>query len=289
MTVSGTSVPTRRMDFESSFAGVPRHFADDGDLILSHLTSALSAVFPDGEDFFVRSVRRFRDQVTDPDLRRQVNGFIGQEAVHGREHRAFNERLDQLGYPAKRVERIVRVGLAIRERFLSPKANLAATAALEHFTATLAELVLSDEEVRRLFGAEPVRDLFVWHALEECEHKSVAFDVYRAVGGSERTRVLTMRILRWGFLIGITLQVLIGLACDRRTYRPGRLRASWRRFRQSPFLTRALWDRLCDYDRPDFHPLDHDTTELVETWRETLFGPEGTLLDRLAGAGAGAG
>ena len=139
-------IPTRRMSFEESLQDLPRHFAADGDLILSHLAAALSAVFPDGEDFFVRSVRRYRDQITDPDLKRQVNGFIGQEAMHGREHRAFNDRLDQLGYPTKRFERITAKGLALRERMLPPISNLAATAALEHFTATLAELVLSSAQ-----------------------------------------------------------------------------------------------------------------------------------------------
>src|SRR5207302_9953995 len=93
------TVPTRRIPFEDSLQDLPRHFADDGDLILSHLAAALSAVFPDGEDFFVRSVRHFRDQVSDPALKRQVAGFIGQEAMHGREHRALNDRLDALGYP----------------------------------------------------------------------------------------------------------------------------------------------------------------------------------------------
>src|SRR5580658_6889221 len=90
------TVPTRRMTFEESLRDLPKHYAADGDLIASHLAAALSAVFPDGEDFFVRSVRYYRDQVTDPDLKRQVSGFIGQEAVHGREHRVLNDRLDQL-------------------------------------------------------------------------------------------------------------------------------------------------------------------------------------------------
>ena len=70
-------VPTRRISFEKSLQDVPKHFAADGDLITSHLAAALSAVFPDGEDFFVRSVRHFRDQVMDPELKRQVAGFIG--------------------------------------------------------------------------------------------------------------------------------------------------------------------------------------------------------------------
>ena len=73
-------------------------------------------MFPDGEDFFVRSVRNYRDQVQDPVLKRQVAGFIGQEAIHGREHRAFNDRLAELGYPVKTVERFTKRGLEIRER-----------------------------------------------------------------------------------------------------------------------------------------------------------------------------
>src|SRR5713101_1724535 len=152
------TVPTRRMSFEESLQDVPRHFAADGDLILSHVAAGLSAVFPDGEDFFVRSVRHFRDRISDPELRRQVAGFIGQEAMHGRQHRAFNERLDELGYPTKRYEWLTRKGLKIRERVLPPISNLAATAAREHVTATLAELVLSSEETRALFGDDAVKN-----------------------------------------------------------------------------------------------------------------------------------
>src|SRR3954468_16510272 len=215
-------VPTRRISFEESLQGLPKHFAADGDLILSHLAAGLSAVFPDGEDFFVRSVRNFRDQITDPHLKRQVNGFIGQEAMHGREHRAFNDRLDQLGYPTKRFERFTKQGLAMRERLLSPLTNLAATAALEHFTATLAELVLSSQETRDLFGHDEVRNLFVWHALEESEHKAVSFDVDKAVGGSERARVMTMNFLRFGFVLGMAFQVAVALVFDRETYRRGK-------------------------------------------------------------------
>ncbi len=279
-------VPTRRISFEESFQGVPRHFAADGDLIHSHVAAALSAVFPDGEDFFVRSERHFRDQISDPALKRQVAGFIGQEAVHGREHRAFNDCLDQLGYPTKRVERITKWGLETRERIAPAKANLAATAALEHFTATLAELVLTSEETRALFGDEAVRNLFLWHALEESEHKAVAFDVYKAVGGSERMRVWTMNVLRFGFVGVMVIQVTAALLFDRETYRRGKLRRSWRGFRRSPIAQRAVWDQLRDYNRPDFHPDDRDTTELVERWRAELFGDTGTLNDKLANAAA---
>jgi uncharacterized protein len=279
-------VPTRRMSFEESMRDLPLHFAGDGDLIAGHVIASLSSVFPDGEDYFVRSVRHYRDRITDPALKRQVSGFIGQEAVHGREHRVFNDRLAELGYPTKQYEKFTRAGLRFRERILPAISNLAATAALEHFTATLAELVLSNEEIRELMGAEAVRDLFVWHALEESEHKAVAFDVYRAVGGGERLRVFTMNFFRFGFVFGMGLSVVLSLLRDRATYRKGNLRRSWRRVRSSPLADPAVWAQLKDYNRPDFHPDDSDTTELVETWRAELFGEQGTLNDKLIGAAA---
>ncbi len=280
------TVPTRRMSFEESLQDLPRYFAADGDLISGHVIMALSSVFPDGEDYFVRSVRHYRDRITDPALKRQVAGFIGQEAVHGREHRVFNDRLAELGYPTRRYERFTKAGLRFRERILPPISNLAATAALEHFTATLAELVLTNEEIRELIGADAVRDLFVWHALEESEHKAVAFDVYKAVGGGERLRVWTMNFFRFGFVVGMALAVVLSLLGDRATYTRGSLRRSWRRLKSSPLADPRIWAQLKDYNRPDFHPDDSDTTELVESWRRGLFGEDGTLNDKLIGAAA---
>ncbi|CAN5867744.1 metal-dependent hydrolase [soil metagenome] len=280
--VATRKVPTRRISFEDSLQDIPKHFAGDNDLMMSHVVASLSAVFPDGEDFFVRSVRHYRDEVTDPELKRQVAGFIGQEATHGREHRVLNDRLDELGYPTKRMERFTKWGLAKREQIFSPKANLAATAALEHYTATLAEVLLRDPEARAALGRQEVLDVLLWHALEENEHKAVAFDVYKAVGGSERTRVVTMNAITVTFIVGMSLQAVVSMLGDRATYRPSTLRASIRRLRRSPWLRRDVWLQLRDYNRPDFHPEDRDTTELIEQWRTTLFGDDGTLNDKLA-------
>jgi predicted metal-dependent hydrolase len=276
------NVPTRRISFEESLQAVPKHFADDGDPILSHIAANLSAVFPDGEDFFVRSVRVYRDQIEDPALKQQVKGFIGQEAMHGREHRVFNDRLDELGYPTKRIERFTKWGLALRTKYAPKKANLAATAALEHFTATLAELLLTSEETRNMFGHDEVRNLFVWHALEESEHKAVAFDVYRAVGGSERLRIWTMRAIMIGFIAGMTLQTTISVLADGDAWRRGRIFKSLWNLRNAPFLRIELWRQLRQYNEPGFHPDDRDTTGLVEQWRAELFGETGTLNDKLA-------
>jgi predicted metal-dependent hydrolase len=281
-------VPTRRISFEESVAELPRHFAEDGDVVASHLVAVLSSVFPDGEDFFVRSVRHYRDRITDPALKRQVAGFIGQESVHGREHRVLNDRLAELGYPTHRIAAIAKWGLTTRERILPPASNLALTAALEHFTATLAELVMDDDELRRTMHHPAVRDVFLWHALEESEHKAVAFDVYRAVGAPEWLRILTMKLIRVGFVGTMAVFLAASLAGDRATYRRGALRASVRRLRDSSLLSAETWRQLRDYDRRDFHPDDRDTTALVEHWRTELFGAEGRLNDLLAGPPAAA-
>jgi len=275
-------IPTRRISFEPDLAQVPKHFAGDGDLVTSHVIAMASAVFPDGEDFFVRSVRAYRDRIDDPTLKSEVAGFIGQEAMHGREHRALNDRLAELGYPTKRVERFTKWALGLREKYLPPISNLASTAALEHYTATLAEVLLADAEAQREVGSSPVLDILLWHALEENEHKAVAFDVYKAMGGSERMRTFTMDVVTFGFLGSMAVQTVISMAGDRTTWTTGELRRSYERSKSSRFLRKEIWRRLRDYNRPDFHPNDHDTGELLERWRDALFGPEGRLNDHLA-------
>ena len=286
MTASSDALPikTRRMSFEESLQEVPRHFGPDGDLVSSHIVACLSAVFPDGEDFFVRSVRHFRGDIVEPVLKREVGGFIGQEAIHGREHRAFNRRLSELGYPTLFLEKFTERLLAVADKVLSPKSCLAATAALEHYTATLAEQLLSDEDTRELFGDEKVRELFLWHALEESEHKTVAFDVYRAVGGSERMRRIVMNGITIGFVGGVALAVALSLLGDSAAYNPIRLARSLRRLWRSPIVSRELGRELRSYNRLGFHPSDRDASELLTVWRENLFGAEGALNDRLAGA-----
>lgn len=275
-------IQTRRMAFEESLQEVPRHFGADGDLLSSHIAACLSSVFPDGEDFFVRSVRRFRDQVTDPVLKQQVNGFIGQEAIHGREHRVLNSRFAELGYPTRFIERTTKRLLALADKVLPAKACLAATAALEHYTATLAEVLLADPAARERLSTDEIRSLLLWHALEENEHKSVAFDVYQHVSGDHRIRSWVMHATTVGFIGGAALGTVLSLVRDPATWKRGRLRESLRRLPGSPWLTREVRAHIRDYHRRDFHPDDHDTTALIEQWKAELFGDGGTLADRLS-------
>jgi predicted metal-dependent hydrolase len=274
------SVRTRRIAFSYPPASLDRHYVN-GDLVMSHVVSVLSAMFPPGEDFFVRSVKRHADQVTDPELKEQVAGFIGQEVTHGREHRELNKRLQEMGYPTHRVSRMAKAGLLRNERLFPPKVQLAMTAALEHYTATLAESLLTDPRAQELLGETEVRSMLLWHALEESEHKAVAFDVYRQVVGDERFRIRAMRFTTFAFLTAVIGHTLLSLLGDRATYNPRRLGRSIADLRHSPFLSRQVIRRLRDYNRVGFHPDDNDATELLDRWRTELFGDAGVLTDHL--------
>lgn len=272
------TIQTRRMDFSDRISTIPRNFASNDDLINKHLAVVLSGMFPDGEDFFVRSVRRFRNQITDPELKKQVAGFIGQESVHGKQHRLLNRHFDALGYGTAGTEKRTKKFFELREKIVSPLSCLAATAALEHFTATLAQLLMTDYRVRDLFGDEDALYLFLWHALEESEHKAVAFDVYRHVGGTEKLRILTMKTVKFGFIVGVILEMILSLVRDPDTYRRGYLFQSLRRFFRGPIMSREVREQLRDYNRVGFHPNDSDTAALTEFWREALFGETGVLV-----------
>ncbi|MEB3071372.1 metal-dependent hydrolase [[Mycobacterium] vasticus] len=274
------AVQPRRIRFNYPVATLDRHFVQ-GDLVMSHMIAHLSAVFPEGEDFFIRSVRRYADQITDPDLKDQVKGFIGQEMTHGREHRALNERLHEMGYPTRRIDRLVARRQEVIERRFSPLTCLAITAALEHFTAVFAETLLSDERAQALLGTTEVRSMLLWHAIEESEHRSVAFDVYRAVGGDETRRIRTMRIIRFTFPLTVMVNTVISLFGDRAAYHPVRLVRSFAALRHSPFLTRTVFRRLGTYNEPGFHPDDFDNAALLQHWTTELFGERGALVDHL--------
>ncbi|MDO7834718.1 metal-dependent hydrolase [Sphingobium sp. HBC34] len=153
---------------------IARHWLN-GDPIATAFFNALSITFPRGEAYFIDSVRAFRDGVPDR-LGREIAAFIKQEVVHSREHLAFNRQVTDHGYDVSRLDADVTTMLDLaRQR--PPIASLAATMALEHFTAILAHELLSDP--RHLDGADPdSAALWRWHAIEEIEHKGVAHDTW---------------------------------------------------------------------------------------------------------------
>jgi predicted metal-dependent hydrolase len=272
----------RRMSFDTDEGIGRRHFAG-GDLVMSHVVSVLSGFFPEGEDYFVRSVRHFRDRIDDPELKKQVAGFIGQEAIHGREHRELNDRLRAMGYLSHVVDRFTKASLGLDERFAPARYRLAVTAALEHYTATLAEVLLGDDEARSELDDDEVKAILLWHAVEESEHKAVAFDVYQQVCGDLALRRRAMTMISVGFVGSATAFTLASLALDPASRDIRRLARSLGRVRHSPWLSGEVRRRIRDYYREDFHPDDHDATDLLDEWRDRLFGSDGELTDRLAG------
>jgi predicted metal-dependent hydrolase len=140
--------------------------------------NALSTAFPQGETLFIEAVRRFRDSVDEP-LRQQITAFVQQEATHSREHVAFNKLLRATGYDTTAMDAMTRYRVD-RARTLSPLVQLALTVALEHFTAIMARALLTER--LPLSGApDEIVRLWQWHAIEEIEHKAVAYDTYLAV------------------------------------------------------------------------------------------------------------
>jgi predicted metal-dependent hydrolase len=273
---------TRRIRFRFGDEGQVGKYFVDGDMVYSHFVAGLSGGFPPGEEGFIRSVRRYADRITDPALKKRVAGFIGQESMHGQEHRRLNEKLIEMGYWIEWFDQKALVDRTIRlEKRIGGRAHLALTAAAEHYTAVLAERVLSSDEIQAIPAEPEFWHLLNWHALEELEHKSVAFDVYRATGGSERMRITVMAVL-YALTIPLTLTTLtVGLARDPIARKqPVRLAREARALFGGP-LFKGLMRDLAIYMKPGFHPDDVDTTALLEKWQNELFGADGALVDHL--------
>lgn len=237
-------------------------------LNVSQFMNTMSLFFPVGERFFIDSVRNYRDQITDPELKKAVTAFIGQEAMHGREHEEYNDALTAKGLPADRYENIVLKLLNFFRRFTPKGSQLAGTIALEHLTAILAHRILVDKS--RMAGAEPrYGAIWHWHALEETEHKAVAYDVYGAV---MKNRLLGYLRRCFALIMSTTIFFImltpfyLGMVA-REKGQLFNLKGWWKVtvFLWGPkgVLLRALPDWL-DFFRPGFHPWDHDNREFLQ-------------------------
>lgn len=273
------SILRRDVEFGLDPSQVPRDWCSNDPFDTTFL-NALSLLFPEGERFFVDSVKQHRDAIGDPELLCAITGFIGQEAMHGKEHRAFNDLMIAHGYAeAPRVDKNLRAFLKLVRRVLAPKSQLAATCALEHFTAMLAEALLRDDRMRKEIDRS-VRPLWLWHALEESEHKAVAFDVYTAAGAGYVRRSLIMLLTTVVFFAAQSLTHARLMHTRGILVKPWRwVRGATRLWIHPGFFTRLVPAYLA-YFRPGFHPNDRDTQSLLASWREQLFGDAGTLQKR---------
>lgn len=261
------SIEPRRMDFVFDDR-VPRYWFDN-DPFLTHFLNAMSLLFPEGERFFVDAVRYFRDRVEDPDRQKEISGFIGQEAMHSREHSSFNDFLARHGYPAQRLQDDLRRDLQFVREQVPRRRQLAITVALEHITAVMAELMLEHDDVRERVHCR-VRPLWVWHAVEETEHKAVAWDLFQDVGGDYALRVKAMLRASLMLMITTTRYQYRFLARDGLAHRPDVwVRGLWRLWGPRGYLSRLAPAYLA-YFRPDFHPWQVDNADLARRWKDWL-------------------
>jgi predicted metal-dependent hydrolase len=268
------TIPRRDVDFGFEADSIPVDWCHDNAFQTSFL-NALSLLFPEGEKFFVDSVKKQREHA--PGMEQEIAGFIGQEAMHGKEHRAFNDLLVQHGYPsAPKIDRTLHHFLKRVRRVLSPMSQLAATCALEHFTAMLAEQLLENKSMREELHPS-IRSLWLWHALEEAEHKAVAFDVYTEAGGGYVRRVAIMLLTTTVFFLAQAM-AHAQLMRDRGIFwKPWKWITGATRLWVWPGYFTRLVPAYLSYFRPSFHPDDRDTRKTLAAWRETLFGDAGTL------------
>ena len=273
------NIPPRRLDFVFPTEST-RYYYDNNPFLSSFLT-ALSSLFPEGESFFVESVRHYRDQITDPILKAQVSGFIGQEAMHSKEHQAFNDMATRQGYPVDKVDKMLGKLLHFGQKILPASVQLSITVSLEHYTAIIAEMLLRDADVQQKFMGE-ARHLWLWHALEENEHKTVAYDVYEQTVGSYALRVGTM-IPVTAIFFAVTAAVHASyLASDGQLLKVRQNTSALKYlFNGKKGVFSRLLPQYLDFYKPSFHPKQHDTSVLLEQWKKILFAPEGLLYEQL--------
>jgi predicted metal-dependent hydrolase len=263
--IDRSAIVVRRPSLDLS-GEIPRYW-NGGDPFATHFLNALSSVFPDGEAFFVRSVQRYRDRIDDPQLRETIRSFAAQEGQHSAQHDRHVRMLLDQGYPGigrrnALIRRLTRWSVE-----WMPRHSLAGTAALEHLTALLARKLLESPE--RWTGQMDPRmaRLWQWHALEEAEHKAVAFDVLAQVAPSYPLRVFALVSNTLGLFLEILDRTVYMLWKDGILFRRDVWASGLRfLFGREGLLRGASADYRAWYRR-DFHPDDANDAALIAAWR----------------------
>ncbi|MGP4844543.1 metal-dependent hydrolase [Marinobacter sp. 1Y8] len=259
-------IKAQRMGFEFN-EQVP-HYWLDNNYLLSHMMNALSVLFPQGEQFFVDAVRAYRDDITDPELKEEMRGFIGQEAMHSLEHKAMNQHVRDQGMPVEALEKHLEVVLNLSKK-LPKRHQLAITCGLEHMTAMMADMLLERSDIRDDMH-ETMRPLWMWHAIEETEHKAVTYDVFEQVGGTyaERTFYLAFSTAALGVMATyFTTRMMLN---DRKNFSlKDSAKGLWRMWGKNGAFS-SLIPTWLEYFKPGFHPWQHDNSELIANFKEQI-------------------
>lgn len=261
-------VVRKGLDFQLESDDIPKYWMA-GDVYKTRMMDAVQATFPDGERYFISTVRAFRDDITDPQMKHDVADFMMQEGQHGKVHTQYNDRLARQGIKIKRLTDEMKRINEIRLRRYSAKYNVALTAAFEHFTAMMADLFFADKKM--LAGAdERVRAMLAWHAVEEMEHKSVAYDVMQKVAkvGYLR-RILAMSHAIFSFIVVSIMLTNWFLKDDGYSWRQ-RQRIT---LKAMPWtighMLRRLIPMVLIYYKPGFHPQQMKSVHNYPDWRDS--------------------
>lgn len=263
--------PVVRTNLDFKLDQAPR-FWFDGDPFITRMFDALSLTFPIGERYFIQSVRLFRDQITDPDLQNRVTDFIKQEAQHGIAHDKMNEIMKKQGMPVDQFIKYLGEHFDYVLKNRSAQYNIAMTAAAEHLTALMAETFFSKKST--LANTDPyVRALFAWHAIEEMEHRDVAFDVMKQVGEvPESTRAFALAFTTF-MMFGFTLyrtNVMLKHDGFNRLDRIKLARKGLPWFFGKKGTLSRMKSQYLDWFKKDFHPSQHTVIRQYQVWVDTL-------------------
>lgn len=252
-----------RQNFD--FSQTPERWMGDSEF-LTNMMNSLSVLFPEGEKFFVESVRNVRKQINDKNLQKNISGFIGQEAMHSLEHENFNNFLKDHNFPVNKTEKHLKLLLKTLKK-LPERHQLAITCALEHITAIMAEMILNRQDLKDKIDFS-MSDLWTWHAIEEIEHKSVAYDVFEQIGGTYKERVF-YQMASTITLIAFTNYVMtFNYFKNPSKMKPKDILKGIQLTWGAKGAFTSLIPKWLDYFRKDFHPWDHDNSELVKTYSD---------------------
>ncbi len=246
-------------------------------LFATHFLNALHIVFPEGERLFIRSVRYFAKDIKDPELKKHIREFTAQEGIHNREHERFWEQLEKMNLKPKGfINFYHKSGFDMLEKQLfkilptkyAKKLSLSVTAGAEHYTALLGNQILGNWDFNKSLLPEEMSHLMRWHAAEELEHKSVAFDVLQEVDDSYSLRMTGMAIASF-FLYFYAVAGMTYFIYQDKNKTWDNAAMKFVDFVNNYSLKpegSANWKMLLDYLKPGFHPDDHDNYHLAEDY-----------------------
>jgi len=261
-----TVIPRKAPDFHLLDADLPKHWLD-GDAFKSRFFDAMQLLFPNGEKFFINCVRDYKDRITDPVLAQQVKDFIYQEGQHAMAHMQFNQRLREQGIAVDHVldQQDYVENQVFRQKF-SKGFTLGMTAAGEHFTAIMCHGFFRAGVMDK--ADSRVRALYAWHAIEELEHKAVAFDVMQKVAKvGYFTRIASLLFVSLMFPLHTLLITGHMLSVDGKNSLKAWLKGLWWLYGWNGLYPRILGHYFA-YFKPGFHPWQHDDRTLHTEWCE---------------------